>query len=370
MRLLLGQPAGTHLPRHAGRPHRRGAHLHRRQRQRGHPRRAGRARRAAPPGTAAAPGAGGRRALLVGPAVRRAHPDLPVHRPARRRLPRRPVRLRDQLRGRQQVARPRRPGRPDRRRPGVPGRLSADRVMTATGHPAAAGEDAADWAARLAGRLPAADVGGLAGAPAVRALRAATAAPVVRTACDELLAWIDRAGPAYLAGLLAGAARAIQQARRNQSVDVVWTGPESAVTTGRLTAAAVTDLIEQARREILLVSYATQTEQGISAALQAASARGVSITLLAERHADNPGYAPEAAPFPGLHAARRPPGAALHAKIIVVDDRIALVGSANLTSRAMETNLECGILIRGGPQPRAIRDHITGLRAAGVLLPV
>src|SRR5579875_3418152 len=355
MRLLLGQPAGTHLPRHAGRPHRRGAHLHRRQRQRGHPRRAGRARRAAPPGTAAAPGAGGRRALLVGPAVRRAHPDLPVHRPARRRLPRLPVRLRDQLRGRQQVARPRRPGRPDRRRPGVPGRLSADRVMTATGHPAAAGEDAADWAARLAGRLPAADVGGLARAALVGA----------------------PAGPAYRAGLLAGAARAIEQARRNQSVDVVWTGPESAVTTGRLTAAAVTDLIEQARREILLVSYATQTEQGISAALQAASARGVSITLLAERHADNPGYAPEAAPFPGLHAtrlhwpaARRPPGAALHAKIIVVDDRIALVGSANLTSRAMETNLECGILIRGGPQPRAIRDHITGLRAAGVLLPV
>jgi phosphatidylserine/phosphatidylglycerophosphate/cardiolipin synthase-like enzyme len=52
----------------------------------------------------------------------------------------------------------------------------------------------------------------------------------------------------------------------------------------------------------------------------------------------------------------------------VVDDQVALVGSANLTSRAMESNLECGILIRGGPQPRAIRDHITGLNAAGVLL--
>jgi phosphatidylserine/phosphatidylglycerophosphate/cardiolipin synthase-like enzyme len=33
------------------------------------------------------------------------------------------------------------------------------------------------------------------------------------------------------------------------------------------------------------------------------------------------------------------PGAALHAKIIVVDDKAALVGSANLTSRAMETTL-------------------------------
>jgi len=35
---------------------------------------------------------------------------------------------------------------------------------------------------------------------------------------------------------------------------------------------------------------------------------------------------------------------------------------------ARQSNLECGILIRGGPQPRAIRDHITGLHAAGVLL--
>ena len=46
---------------------------------------------------------------------------------------------------------------------------------------------------------------------------------------------------------------------------------------------------------------------------------------------------------------------------------ITVVTSANLTNRAMETNLECGILIRGGPQPRAIRDHITGLQAHGYL---
>ena len=109
--------------------------------------------------------------------------------------------------------------------------------------------------------------------------------------------------------------------------------------------------------------------------LSAAAARGVAVTLLAERHEDNPSYTALGTPFPGLNALRlhwpaasRPPGAALHAKIIVVDDQVALVGSANLTSRAMESNLECGILIRGGPQPRAIRDHITGLYAAGLLL--
>jgi hypothetical protein len=76
------------------------------------------------------------------------------------------------------------------------------------------------------------------------------------------------------------------------------------VATSRLTAATVIDLIEQAHHEILLVSFATQTDPGISAALEAACSRGVAITPLTECHADNPGYAPAATPFPGLQATR------------------------------------------------------------------
>jgi cardiolipin synthase A/B len=57
----------------------------------------------------------------------------------------------------------------------------------------------------------------------------------------------------------------------------------------------------------------------------------------------------------------------LHVKVIVVDDRIALVSSANLTGCVMEANLECGILIRGGPHPRAICDHISGFQASEFL---
>ncbi len=240
-------------------------------------------------------------------------------------------------------------------------------------------DDAEDWACHLAGRLPASDVRYLAravaqGEPGVQQLRAATASPILRDACDQLLRRLRSTESAYLSGLLVGAAHAIERARHYQSVSVVWTGPESGVSSSRLTAAAVIELIDSARSSILLVSYATQTEPLISAALSAAVSRDVAVTLLAERRADNPSYSSAATPFPGLDALRlhwpsssRPPGAALHAKIIVVDDQVALVGSANLTNRAMESNLECGILIRGGPQPRAIRDHITGLYAAGFL---
>jgi phosphatidylserine/phosphatidylglycerophosphate/cardiolipin synthase-like enzyme len=207
--------------------------------------------------------------------------------------------------------------------------------------------------------------------PGARQLRATAGSAILRDACDQLLQRLGHTEPAYLAGLLTGASRA----RRHQSVSVVWTGPESRVSSSRLTSAAVIELINAARTQILLVSYATRTEPSIAAALSAAVARGVEVTLLAERHADNPSYTAPGTPFPGLAALRlhwparsRPPGAALHAKIIVVDDQVALVGRANLTSRAMESNLECGILIRGGTQPQAVRDHITGLYAAGLLV--
>jgi len=67
-------------------------------------------------------------------------------------------------------------------------------------------------------------------------------------------------------------------------VSVVWTGPETGVSSSRLTAATIIDLINAARSEILLASYATQTEPSIKAALSAATARNVSVTLPAERH--------------------------------------------------------------------------------------
>jgi len=245
--------------------------------------------------------------------------------------------------------------------------------------PVSGPDDLVEWACRLTERLPSADIRRLAaaaagGEPGIVSLRATAASSILREACGQLAHRLTYAEPAYLAGLLAGAAGAVERSRRRQSLSVVWTGPESHVTGSRLTAATVVELIGAAQAEILLVSFATQTEPAISAALHAAAERGVSITLLAERHADNPSYSGMSTPFSGLDAVRlhwpaadRAPGAALHAKIIVIDDRTALVGSANLTGRAMETNLECGILIRGGPQPGAIRDHVLDLYATGHL---
>ncbi len=231
----------------------------------------------------------------------------------------------------------------------------------------------------LARRLPAGDIARLAaaagssGSAGIADLRGRVAGPALREACDRILELPDL-DSSWLAGALSGAASAFEAANRAQDLDVVWTGPDSNIDTGRLTAPAVVELIDAARSELLLVSYATHHEPRILDALRAAAARAVDITLLLERNVDNPGYTATADAFGDLPARRwtwpldqRSPGAALHAKIIVVDAQIALVGSANLTGRAIAHNLECGVLIRGGPQPRAIRDHLWSLCRSGVL---
>ena len=186
----------------------------------------------------------------------------------------------------------------------------------------------------------------------------------------------DRYGAAADPYMTVGAAAAVDRARQRQSIDVVWTGPDAGSGTGRLTAAVVVGLIGEATKEILLVSYAAHSEPAVEQALTDAVARGVEVTLVLERAADNPTYTFTGPVFAGLHARRlhwpssqRPTGASLHAKVIVVDRETALVGSANLTSWAMERNLECGILISGGDQPRAIHRHIDLLIQTGVPSP-
>lgn len=92
-----------------------------------------------------------------------------------------------------------------------------------------------------------------------------------------------------------------------------------------------------------------------------------------EQQADNPKFQGGTG-FPAIPATRlswpvqyRESGASLHAKIIVVDRRTALIGSANLTGHAFERNLECGILLRDREHADAVARHLDSLRENGVL---
>jgi len=245
-------------------------------------------------------------------------------------------------------------------------------------------EEVAQLAAALAERLPDGDLRRLetaarSGVEGLLRLRAAAASPSLRAACQDVMHLSAGAGSLdYAAGAVAGARAAVTRDRAARSVDVVWTGPAaSSVTTSRLTSATVVGLVDQAREELLLVSFATRTESGIAAALDRAVARGVHVTLVLERAEDNPGFRAGPTAFTGLRARQlawpaeqRPAHASLHAKLLVVDGMTALVGSANVTERAFHENLECGVLLHGGDAPGEIRDHVLDLLDRGVLVRV
>ena len=206
------------------------------------------------------------------------------------------------------------------------------------------------------------------GPDAVRALRPVAALPSSRKAVEDALAIAELGRGAFLGGLLLGRLEATGE---QPTVTPVWTGPESAAAPTRLTVAVVADLVDSASTELILVSYATHPSADVRASLERAVARRVDVTLLLERPEDNPQFHGVSDPFPGLAARRlcwpaavRPSGASMHAKILVVDRRIALIGSANLTGMAMLHNLECGLLVRGGGLPDQVAQHLlagTGL---------
>jgi len=58
----------------------------------------------------------------------------------------------------------------------------------------------------------------------------------------------------------------------------------------------------------------------------------------------------------------------LHAKVLVVDGRPALVGSAKLTHRALTANLEAGVLVEDHALAADLEDHVRDLMSAGTLV--
>lgn len=154
----------------------------------------------------------------------------------------------------------------------------------------------------------------------------------------------------------------------------VWTGPDT-IGEQRLTASVLHELLADARERILLVSYAAYTLAEVATDLTAAVERGCRVDVVFETEEDSAGAysGPQSAPFGaviGLQrwcwpAAHRPAGAVLHAKLLVIDGKRALIGSANLTPRALTANIEAGVLIHDHQLAAALEGHVRALIARG-----
>lgn len=226
-------------------------------------------------------------------------------------------------------------------------------------------------------RLPDRDVVSLAAAldesSGLWRFRSRATSPIVRSACGVVADAVAETSASLVAGVLLGAVS--MRRARPSSVDVVWTGPSSGVRTSRLTAAAVVELVDQATAEILLMSFVMYPEPALEAALQRAGQRGATITLVHDHPDDNPSFHGPSVAFARIRAhrlrwpaARRPHAASLHAKVLVVDRTVALVGSANITSSAMVSNVECGLLVRDSAVASGIAEHVDDLLRRGDLV--
>jgi cardiolipin synthase len=175
------------------------------------------------------------------------------------------------------------------------------------------------------------------------------------------------------------ATAASEHLTKDQNVDLVWSGPDSPSVSLRRSAAVLLELIELAKAELVFVSFAAFRIPDALAALQRAVSRGVYVKLILESEADSggkyrqfgSGFADELAGLPGVKIyswpiEQRPPGGLLHAKAVIADGRDALITSANLTEHAIDSNIEIGVFIEGGPVPKKLRTHVGSLIDSGV----
>jgi len=202
---------------------------------------------------------------------------------------------------------------------------------------------------------------------------------IVQTKAREALsllftAWNIKAPhlpPHSLAWALRAASRADDFRHQWQTLELVWTGPAPLASPLRRTDRALLDLIEGARRSILILMFAAYKIPEIITVLTQAIQRRVAVTLIVESAEESGGKTTfetitalegtltEAAAIYVWPLEQRPRDAAgrygsLHAKCAVADDAVALISSANLTDYALNLNMELGVLIRGGDIPSQV----------------
>jgi phosphatidylserine/phosphatidylglycerophosphate/cardiolipin synthase-like enzyme len=187
------------------------------------------------------------------------------------------------------------------------------------------------------------------------------------------------------AALLAASASASVH-HQEQSVELLWTGPDAGVVPLRRTDQALLQLIEAARDSLLIVSFAVYKIPAIGDALIRATVRGVKLQICIEspetsgnRMANDTvkalkDVAQHASVYvwPKDKRALGTNGTAglLHAKCAVADKRLLFISSANLTEHAMNANIELGVLIQGGPLPRDVTTQFDEMIAKAILVAI
>ncbi len=116
---------------------------------------------------------------------------------------------------------------------------------------------------------------------------------------------------------------------------------------------AIEDLLSSAQHEILLTAYAIGKADRIFDLLESALARGVRVQMVVNRLSEQYGSVQHRLEhlqkkYPHFHLHPFQPDGEhgdLHAKVLVVDRKRALVGSSNLSYNGMVLNHELAVLL-------------------------
>jgi phosphatidylserine/phosphatidylglycerophosphate/cardiolipin synthase-like enzyme len=215
---------------------------------------------------------------------------------------------------------------------------------------------------------------------------------------DEISADLSRmnaAGmqPAHIAECLQ--LLAAERESSQQTIDrlqLVWTGPDVPGSISRDTGVVVRELFTRARQSVILSTFTVRRGSEVFAPLAEAADRNptlqVRLAVNVGREGDfstpeqqvlarfAEGFWRNHWPWPKRPCVYYDPRAlstdpaicaSLHAKCIVIDDKIAFVTSANFTEWAQERNLEAGVLVRDEGFSRSLRNQFESLIAASRL---
>ncbi|MDR0313443.1 MAG: DISARM system phospholipase D-like protein DrmC [Treponema sp.] len=187
--------------------------------------------------------------------------------------------------------------------------------------------------------------------------------------------------PQEVAAALRGASAAAIENEKRGKTEIVWTGPSTGQIPVRHTEQVLCEVINYAQRHLFIVSFVAYKIDSVIKAMRDAIGRNVQINLLLELSAIEGGHVsqdsikmmkgllPSANIYTWPSKAKRnttPHIGAIHAKCAVADGELAFITSANLTSAAMERNIELGILIRGGKLPSELQKHLDSFIVAGI----
>lgn len=219
---------------------------------------------------------------------------------------------------------------------------------------------------------------------AAGALSGVVSTPVAAEVVDQLInAWrASEVSADELASMLLAAGYVFTKATNQQSTELVWTGPTTPFVSARRTEQALLQVINAAEQTLFITSFVAYNVSTIVKALNAASARGVVISMLLELSQDHGG----SITFDAIGKMRTLVSAArlyswrdkadpfsdgrVHAKVAVADGKMCFITSANLTGHAMEQNMEAGVLLTGGQIPKLLLDHLQALVDTKTVSPV